>query len=316
MPALTFESNKINFSLSYDTLTFYPKYKTEVVDDSPFAAISFVLTACGRLEFVKASKPTTDGIETNASMQEIDDKIEHMRYIHRDADDHELYHKDGLDKEVEHCHLNFHDMLSGEQLGKILDIFMHHGLITADEKAKFLDAYALRYANARNELDAALKPKTSSESKESKPDAKVDTISIINFIKNCSENDILVNLHQYLEMEKFNYLRAVKEDKKATWFGTDASNHVIQTKKSWAMIEKAIALQMAHNIEVNCNFTPNLAITFAAKFAKAHPFFAIKHHNNASLSASATSSIFNAFRSCDKSKLDNSYEHLFQRFKR
>ncbi len=85
-----------------------------------------------------------------------------------------------------------------------------------------------------------------------------------------------------------------------------------ETKKTWAMIEEAIALQMAHNIEVNCKFTPKVADAFATKFGTGHKFFSISHHKG---DLKVTSSLYEDFRSCNRDKLDQEYQELFQQLK-
>lgn len=195
-------------------------------------------------------------------------------------------------------------MLTRDQLAGILDVFVKHTLLAEDEKNSFLNKYDKRYFDTRAKLFAELKNQK-----------YADTKTIIGFIKECQENDLLANLHQYLLAPQFDYLRKYTGYIHTSfWQGTSANERVETSSKSWSMIEKALSLQMAHNVEVKVSlFSESVAKERAQQMSKCHPFFAIKR-NTLSFSRDCNQS-FEAFKSHDVRTFDKKYESHFRNFK-
>ncbi len=311
MPALTFDSKDITYSLSYDTLTMYPNFPLDRV-----GAMKGIMSECGLLFFVQSIESTEKGTAIIDCNKEIATVTGRIRYVHNDEDDHALYHRDSIDHFKNHFHLHFHKMLTQEQLEQILNILVNRKMMDSSERANFLKAFTQRYNDSRQLLDKQLESPSSSESKEitGSQNKRTATNIIINFIKSCQDNDILVDLHNYFEMDKFRYLRDITKSKqKIHWQGTNALNQVVETSESWAMIEKAFTLQMAHNIEANCShFSKEIAKDFATKMAENHRFFSLKHHKGTFTWNRSTSPSYDAFRNHNKDVFDQKYEHFFR----
>lgn len=126
---------------------------------------------------------------------------------------------------------------------------------------------------------------------------------------------MLVDLHQYLLEQKFDYLRTNPAGDRSTWQGTDANGQIVKTSESWSMIEKAIELQMAHNIEKGCRFTYRVARD-RAKELSMHRFFGVKHNlvEDAAVMQEPQSPSVIAFEGKDTDTFDKRYESLFSSY--
>ncbi|CAN5428404.1 hypothetical protein BH10PSE19_BH10PSE19_07300 [soil metagenome] len=99
-------------------------------------------------------------------------------------------------------------------------------------------------------------------------------------IEQCNNPNTLNALHKHFSAAEYNFLRARTGVFSVTrWQGTDEKGHVVSTSKTWADIEKKIALQI-----MSCHSplkTEHVAESYqknqarAAKLANKYPFFAI-----------------------------------------
>lgn len=297
MPALTLTSKLVNFSYSYDTLTVYPNFNLD-----PSLYIDKVIDACGKMECVLLVAPPS---KYAPAMDECINKIPITRFVHAEDDEHALYHHDSFKDDDEHWHLKFKSQITRHQLGQILDIFVQHALLSESKKKDFLAEFDNRYQLINNKVDEIFKNTAVQFSLYSVYKAH---LNLIQFIKKIEDNDVLTHLHHYLLDDKFDFLRRNKNRTSSNWQGTDAEGKKINTCKTWAMIERTLVLQMAHNIATGCQFTPFLASSRTKQFLKNHRFFGLKHDttNSGRLSPSVV-----AFQNCDAITLDHLYQSHF-----
>ena len=138
-----------------------------------------------------------------------------------------------------------------------------------------------------------------------------DTKKIITYIHTISDIEVLSDLHQYLKSEKFNYLRHVGTAP-SDWLSKDAESRPITTSESWAMIEKALSLQMAQSIKTNCSvFSPELAASRATQLATSYGFFGMCRSKSAAAPASPS---YTAFSTHDAGTFDRRYAEHFNSF--
>lgn len=226
--------------------------------------------------------------------------IRYDRSLNESSSDHKLFHQDNNDREKYHCHIKLKSTLTRDQIIKLSDLFVEHGLMSSDERDEFIRDYDKRYQSVRSELSQLLKR-----------EQKQDTLTIINFIKDkCDDIDILADLHQHLLAQEYHYLRVESEVK---WKGTCENGSIGNTSQSWAMIEKSIALKMAKSIRDSCDqFTTSVTGVRAKQFRDQYGFFAIKRKANVTLSYD--SKIFTRFLHAKGEELDASSEKHFRRF--
>lgn len=112
---------------------------------------------------------------------------------------------------------------------------------------------------------------------------------IIQLIRRCKMNDVVLHLHAYLLSEKFDYLRKGKEG----YRGTDAKDEIVETTKAWADIQEAVSLQLCVNVINNLSTTIETAAgrstyftlfkpgslaasIYDTKFQKEFPFYSLQ----------------------------------------
>ncbi len=312
MPAFVKSFKLFDVSVNYDGITFYPK-----CDLGKKASLSAAINKSKKRLVEKLEvtltfdQETPEGIkfkrarDTWGTYQEIHDD---------DEDDHDFYHKDSLNSQNKHIHIKFPSMLTREKLETLLSIFVTNELFTAAEKKEFLDDYDDRIESARCDLHNKLKTlvlKQGVDNEKEKEKLIVEnTQTIINHIKECKDNEILVELHRYLSIDRYDYLRRTTQ--KTTWQGTDKKGNVVNTREEWALIEKNIAFQMAHNVKENVShFTSNLANERAKQLSQ-HAFFAIKRKQN----VPGPSKMFAAFSSGDEKEFEARYQKQSTRIRR
>jgi hypothetical protein len=283
MPALTFKGNLVNLSYVDDALTFYPNFSYYEEDSGQSLRNCLkVFKQCNKLNFVISRLNGYHSTQNNERFISCLEQIQagkicsYDKYVIRTDDDHLLYHRDSYNLNDSHWHIKFRRILNKDQLATILNIFENSMLITHEEKLDFLAAFDQRYIECRNRLDRELDGICQED---------VGTV-IINFVNRCSDNDILSDLHKYLLEEKFDFIRAVNGSEIPRFQGCNRQGQVVPTHIAWAKIEKAIAVQMVHNIQKQCtDFSPRLAKVSAKRLGNQCSFFAIprkaKHGPNA-----------------------------------
>lgn len=191
--------------------------------------------------------------------------------------------------------------MNRDLLEVLLQILVNKSFITTDNKNSFLKSFDARYISCQDILKKYLSY-----------NANHDFNIIIQFIKSCKQNDILINLHHYLSTSHFNYLREnqINANDDKIFFGTDQTGSIIQTSYAWAMIEKAITLQMQMNIKNTCKwFNELFGEIKAEQFANNHSFFSIKHKGKSI--TTEKSSTFRAFQTGNVNEMERKYNKLF-----
>jgi len=290
MSALTYQCQNFKFSLSFDGLTVYYKFKR------PSMGAIF--------EAYQESVRKNDEYERSRST--IKENSDYEKNIHRDDDDHAFYHLDDCSLEDTHAHWKFRTPMTRKKLELILQELKKHQLISDDEETGFLAAYDERYIRALHDLCSSLSRTC---------DIDIDTRAIINYIKSCNDNDIIHFLHQALLSDRFNYLRVITAAPlEYLWQGTDTREEVVETSKQWAMIQKAISLQLANNIRTECDrFSDKVARERATQLRMCYPFFALKRKSPICTDR-FTSSLFTAFATREETKFTEKYEKFFRRY--
>lgn len=289
MSAITINGKNLNLSLAYDGLTIYFNFDLpDMFHAWNMCAKSIALIG-----------------ELNVCT-EIMVKQEFDRYIHRDDDDHSFYHQDSFPIEHDHSHIKFLKPITRAKLDLLVGELEKHGLISTDEKTKFLSRYDERNREALLSLRGAL---------SGTRDVEIDTREIINYLRTCKDNDVITYLHDALLAPRFDYLRQVTSastDKR--WQGTNADGKLVETSKHWAMIQKAISLQLANNIRVECGtFSSKVAHERADQLLKNVSFFALKRKGMQC--TTELSSTFKAFSAKDEATFTGKYEKHFGKYK-
>lgn len=237
-----------------------------------------------------------------------DQELGPIRYIHREDDDHSLYHQDTFHMDDTHMHLKFKSQLTEKELNHLLQIFQDYQLISPFERNMFLLGNCFRHKLACIEMDRFL-GLTSPLAERSQASVEGDTKKIISYLKTIQDNDILLDLHNHLLSASFDYLRENPAGNMSIWQGTDAHGNVIKTSKSWAIIEKTITLQMENNIAAHCQFNRYVAQDRVHQLSR-YPFFCVKH--NVADSRPQSPSI-EAFLNGDRQGFDDTYQHHFNK---
>jgi hypothetical protein len=295
MPALTFEVATAKLSFSYDGLTIYP---TMVASSY---SMQLVMTRCFQLAFVRV--PDEDPT-IQKSCAAITQKSFFDRAIYRDDNDHFLYHqRDEYDMDDSHYHLKFRRSLSQSEVVILADVFEQEKLFSPQECTQFKKTVEDRCKAAHAALDVCLNQNKSH-----------DLRAINQFVLTCADNDLLADLHQYLLSAKFNYLRACDGffTKKSKWQGTISDGSIVETSKTWAMIEKAITLQLAANIRNNTKASAGVLLARAVEFSAALPFFSIPRRQG-DLAVSRT---YDAICNDDKDGFETRYARHFSTYTR
>lgn len=296
---LTKDFYNIGLSLAYDGMTIYPK--ADEKDATKVNQDSVQLPA--RPKFKRRSDDIHYRISMHVLIKSLDDICDILpwqRNIMQYHPDHNLYHQDNYARDHHHWHLKFTCPLARAHLSQALAVFVAYQIITSDEAQAFLREYDDRYESQHTKLSRRL-------TQEREADFKI----ILHYVRACTQNDLLIDLHQYLVSPWFDYLRHQPEQAgHQYWLGTDADGDVIHTSSCWAKIEKAIALQMAQNIRSQCSrFTAPLAEERGRELGDYARFFWIKHksENNESV----MSSMYMAFCCADEETLTAKYQKMF-----
>jgi len=309
MAAFTFNTKYFKLSLTSDAITLYPTfeyYETPGLRN----CLDVVMGACNKLDFVIKTlpdkKPTENNVKFIESMKTVlSDKQDFDRIVIRINDDHSLYHNnDGYNLDESHWHIKFKNIMTMEQILKVFKIFIEAGLIIEQEKVDFFKALEKRYEACRLMLNTMITK-----------NAVHDSSQIIKTcLQDCTDNDMLAYMHRYLLSPQFDYLRDETIDtSNIRWQGTDSHGQVVPTTKSWAMIEKFIAYQMAQNIHhLVSRFTPQIGAERTKQLSVAYPFFAIKRKATAKTNAS---NIVAAFSQGNGAVLDAKQDKLRHPFK-
>ncbi|OGT46162.1 MAG: hypothetical protein A3E83_04380 [Gammaproteobacteria bacterium RIFCSPHIGHO2_12_FULL_41_20] len=295
MTAFVFTGKLVQLSLAYDGLTIYPLF-TPYTNNEYAKKISVLRDDCCILQFVDGL--TAEGVMGLQCVSEVSRHVSYDRRVYREDDDHDFYHQDTTDKDHLHYHIKFKHPLSSPERHEIFAMLIKHGLLGPDEYQDFEKAYIER----DYQYQSVLMPLLQGE-------READVKMIITYIQKTQDNDLLAHLHQYLLSEAFNYLREQAVGMARMWQGTCAHGEVANVHAAWARLEKAFALQMAHNIQVICSqFTAKLAHERAMQLAQTHRFFALPRKSN---SQHTTGSVYRAFDSGDGEILEQKYKKIF-----
>ncbi|OGT46741.1 MAG: hypothetical protein A3E83_03555 [Gammaproteobacteria bacterium RIFCSPHIGHO2_12_FULL_41_20] len=305
MPALIFSGNKLNLSLTYDALTLYPKVE-EVRVTGYKRSVVLAVTECNRLGIFAVNQPihtlTEDGRNINDCARKLAVTVPGFdRTVQREDDDHALYHQDGFQIDNSHFHFKFLRRLTRAELVQIVDILASHQLLSAEERSAFLSAYDTRYQQARAALDRL----TLAHNQQA------DYRAIIALIGTQTDNDILANLHDHLNEPRFAYLHKLADGEASNIYQgtTNQRDTVAPSSQAWMQIEKAITLQMAHNIQTGCSrFTPHVGHERATQLAQTHRFFNLPRRIK---SGKATNSMCTALDHGNASELDRKHRKVF-----
>ncbi len=248
--SLSVEFENIKMSLTFDALTVYRKYE-DVVGSGREAEAD----AEGRIEIGLGSLKGKISEEKHAASYFAMREALEGNEVLEDEDDHPLFHQDEFSRETIHTHVRFPHLLRRDQLETtILPIMLENGLLSAQEAQALLALYDQRYQKCREVLDVALSVPPAPGALPRELESKIpvlalegvagDAEAIIQLIKRCKTNDVVLDLHAYLLSEKFDYLRKGKEG----YRGTDAKDQIVETTKIWADIQQAISLQLRVNV--------------------------------------------------------------------
>ena len=235
MPAQCFEGTNVKLSYAFDAMTVYPKSAAQQ------AMCASAVAACSNLPFVSnngLSDPDYMSEKCVSNLQ-FDSELGPIRYVHREDDDHSLYHQDTFHMDDGHMHVKFRSKLTENELEHLLQVFVNYQLITPFEKYFFLLGHVFRHGCARVAINKILGLNLG-EVESLTPSVEESTRNIISYLKTIQDNDILIDLHLYLLSSTFDYLRENAAGEISIWQGTDAYGNVVKTSKSWAIIEKSI----------------------------------------------------------------------------
>lgn len=272
-PALTANFEKINISFTSAGITIYRRYENNgecKLEDASNACNAYLLT----LSSGAPMAPESAHAKSNSTIVAALAPLASGGYVEGGDDDHALYHRDEFSREITHTHIKFQCRLNREQLNKILGILVENNLLSAVEQVAFLDKFDQRYANSRAALDTALSAKAinlEGNKASASDDLEHSAKAIIQLVKSCNANDILGDLHDYLLLSKFDFLRAGQEGCR----GTDAKGDVIETSREWMAIQKAISVQLAINVMNNTSFTEMVGSEYAENYRNHFPFFSL-----------------------------------------
>jgi len=305
MSIFIFKAKRITLSLYYDTLTVYSEaVDTDHPSSNRTSPLQLALHDCAKFKFSRPAIFSQTSQYCQKFLNFIKSKMENYdRAVLVDDDDHPLYHQDGIDHRTLHYHAKFFSILTHEQFAVILKTFSTYNVLAVDEAEQCLQAYLSHRKSIVDQLNRILIG-----------DRDLDLISLQRYIKNCKNNDELVYIHQILTLNQYDYLR-VKRNKTGCnfWHGSNAKNEVVACSKAWAMIEKTISLQMAHNIECVSHFSQQLAKERALQLEKGHRFFGIKRKYD-SETCTKKNKFFVAFLNGDIAAVDQAYDNHFARY--
>lgn len=302
MPALTYKCKLVNLSYADMVFTLYPTFEYYQHKGLRNCLEKIEMECCEYdfiIKFLPGETPRIENYHFVNSLYQIQfTHPEYDRYIRRKDPDHLLYHKDNFKISDSHYHIKFKSILSREQIIFILDTCVKHQLIEETEKQQFLEALSDRYARMKEDITHLLVA-----------NQLIDLKNLLNYISKCEDNDILSNLHEYLLTKDFDYLRLKSTSATKSWQGTNHEGQIVETSEVWARLEKAITLQMIHNIRIRCNpFISQIGSEYANNLASNHRFFSIKRK---STSVKSTNDAYAAFCDADAEKLDKKYKSNF-----
>lgn len=196
-----------------------------------------------------------------------------QRLIKKNHPDHALYHSKATELAIKHWHFKFRNRLNVTQLENALGLFVRHGLLTSDEMNELIYAFVYRYLDAERELLSRIDNLTHPREIAS---------TVIAFIHDCPYNDVLAHLHHFLWHSHFASLRdAPSPLRQKGWVTLTLQGQYAQTTEYWGRIEKALGLQMMHNLLTQC---PDITLRYLAERAQqlTNEFrsFALKRRDN------------------------------------
>ncbi|KTC83754.1 hypothetical protein [Legionella cincinnatiensis] len=130
--AFTHLCKNVNLSLYDNTLTVYTKSKMSFPPIRTELDLLMVLLF-SQMDCVSAQIDKMFDMRKN--------ELGVYRFVHRDDNDHNLYHQDNFNMEDNHYHAQFSKTIDEIKLEDILGILEKHTLITAEEHESFLKAY-------------------------------------------------------------------------------------------------------------------------------------------------------------------------------
>ncbi|ETO92219.1 hypothetical protein [Legionella oakridgensis] len=139
MRAFTHLCEKVNISLFNDTITLYPK---KTGGKSMQLASFFGLPVFVELDCYYAE--VTNFVEEQFQMIEYTHGATQLgvrRFIHREDADHDQYHQDAFDRDETHMHAQFRAPIDEAKFRQVLTVFVDRNIISAEEKARCLEAY-------------------------------------------------------------------------------------------------------------------------------------------------------------------------------
>ena len=333
------EFKLVNLDLHYDTLTVYLNFKyleSVKIREAKDGAIEVMVQdgseienlqlnelqeAVKKIETIKLVTDSDSKGSAQSQSVELNEEKNPMRRLVHDKMldgsevDHGMYHNKPSEKQKNHVHFKFQNMISEAHLKKILIMFIIHKMLTSSEANQYDYCYKARKLKIETDLADVLPKGVGVKGQVNpSPDKYAHKDAIIQFIDQITHLDQLEHLHKHLLSEKFNYLRQLTGTCPwSFWQGTNANGETVTTSKTWSAIEKAIQLKMSMIVAQRCSYNTALGQKRAEQFTRNHPFFSIKRNR---LSRSrTTSSSFDAFRDGDRATLDAAYQSHFRMVK-
>lgn len=208
-------------------------------------------------------------------------------------------------------HFEFRDGMDKDLFTKVLGAMSSNGIVSREEQSKCQEIYSkfgeffLPLSNSLEETKAATPSLTKASHK----------ITIIRFISQCKDNEMLVLLHFYLLSQKFDNLRAFTgKTKMSLWQGENLEGKITKTTSTWAQIEKAISLQVGSNVGKSNDLNLAARRTHILELSKHNPFLSIKRNRLTSLFTD-TSKNFDRAIGSNKIKFDKAYESYFKKYR-
>ena len=119
--AFTHLCNKVNISLYNDTLTVYPKPSPTQTTPAIMDFETYIMKAFYGMN--------CNSIKVNKLFIHNKNELGIARFIHREDTDHYLYHQDGFNRDSDHYHAQFKNIINEAKLEEILTILEKYSII-------------------------------------------------------------------------------------------------------------------------------------------------------------------------------------------
>lgn len=279
----------VTFSLEYDTLTAYPNREYNQL------LFRYYVNGCKALF-------RSDHHYAFESMQ---DQKEYSHSIQREESDHDLFHRDSLDKEETHYHFKYKKQIDRDTLIILLNLGKQYKLINEEELKAFLSAYDKKYNHDVVKIVELLME-----------DKKTAITRLNQFIKSCEDNTLLLALHQHL-LKSGKYNDFIIPNTITSALGELPDGIIGPVSKKWAVTEKSFELQMINNIQTKCQrFTKRIALEKCSEFSS-HLFFSTQRmQSDLSKHPHEPNKVCKLFQEADDAKLNQEYYKHFSGFKK